>query len=141
LQRGETGRRGAYPGAGRSAGGLDPGALSVGLRALRLEAIQPALEVLLPLVQGAKDLPELRTVPGQRHLIVTQPLCGLPRAPESHAELVESRLSGAGPRLELPELALHGLQQRPLGTPLLGERLHAEGDSLGFLAEPVDIRA
>ena len=107
-------RRGAHAGAGRSPRRLDAGALGIGLDPLRLEAIQPAMKVLLPLVQRAQDLPELGPVPGEPHLIVAQALRRLPGAPEAHAQLVERRLLGPRPRLEVRELALDGLEERAL---------------------------
>ena len=102
LERGDAGRGGAHAGAGGSAGGLDAGPLGIGLDALRLEAVQPAMQVLLPLVERAQDLPELGPVAGEPHLVVAERLRRLARAAEAHAQLVERRLLGLRPRLEAP---------------------------------------
>ena len=139
LERGDARRGGAHAGAGGSPGGLDAGPLGIGLDALRLEAIQPAMKVLLPLVQRAQDLPELGPVSRETHLIVAERLRRLPRPPEAHAQLVERRLLGLRPRLEGRELAPDGLEERALGAPLLGERLQPEREGLRLLAEPVDL--
>ena len=122
--------------------GLDAGALGIGLDALRLEAIQPPMEVLLALVQGAEDLAELRPVAGDDPPGRDAASPRASRAPRRRTRSSSSAASSArAARLERPELRRIGLEQRALGASLLGERLQPERQGLRLLAEPVDLGA